>query len=418
MSARVDVIIAGAGPAGCATALACARRGLEVLLVDRARFPRDKPCGEGLLPTGVGALAELGLLAAVRRTSLPLDGVGFSVDDDGAPMAFAPFPDDTRAPAYGLGVRRLAFDALLVEAVRAQPSATVLEGVSASALLRNDDGSVAGLATDVGPIEARAVVAADGLRSRLRAALGLGLPPPRRDEGAGGRVGLRAHLRVGAPPFGTRVHVIVGRALEYYVTPLSTTEVQLAILGSRAAFARAALSASTFAAHVAEHPRLGPLFFARPPTGPSEDPLVGRPLGAGPFRQRVSAVVTDGALLVGDAAGYVDAITGEGIGAALRQGLAAGDTLTAAFAVAGRRSRAPLPAAALEPYARAHEAIVRDGDRLTELVLLLARHPWLARRAIASMARHPRILRRLLGVHAGAPLSSVPLRDWALLVAG
>jgi flavin-dependent dehydrogenase len=294
----------------------------------------------------------------------------------------------------------------------------VLEGVAARALLRRDDGAVYGLATDVGNIEARAVVAADGLRSRLRQALGLSRPPPRRDDGGRGRVGLRAHLRVGAPPFGPRVRVIVGRALEYYVTPLSPTEVQLSVLGSRAAFARAALSAATFAAHLAEHPRLGPLFFARPPTGPADEPLIGRALGAGPFRQRVARVVSDGALLVGDAAGYVDAITGEGIGAALRQGLAAGDALAAALAAAGRRSRAPIPAAALGGYARAHADIVRDGDRLTELVLTLARHPWLARRAIASLARRPRVLQHLLRVHAGAPLSTVPLRDWALLVAG
>ena len=409
MSAVVDVVIAGAGPAGCATALACARRGLEVLLIDRARFPRDKPCGEGLLPSGVAALAELGLLATVRRTALRLEGVGFSVDEPGAPFAFARFPEDD-APAYGLGVRRLAFDALLVESVRAQPTATVLESVAATTLLRHDDGAVAGLATDVGPIGARVVVAADGLRSPLRAALGLSHAPRRRqprDE----RIGLRAHLHVPSLPFGHAVRVIVGRALEYYVTPLSETQIQLAILGTRDAFTDAGLSATTFHQHLHAHPRLGPL------VADAAAP-VDRPLGAGPFRQRVRGVVTDGALLVGDAAGYVDAITGEGVGAALRQGLAAGDAIGKAIAAAGRRTRAPLDAAALAPYARAHDAIVRDGDRLTELVLLLARHPWLARRAIGSLARRPSVLQHLLRVHAGAPLSSVPLRDWALLIAG
>ena len=407
-SASVDVVIAGAGPAGCATALACARRGLEVLLVDRAHFPRDKPCGEGLLPSGVGALAQLGLLASVRRTALRLDGVGFAVDADGAPLAFAPFPaDDDRAPAYGLGVRRRDFDALLVDAVRAQPTATVLEGVGAHDLLRrDDDGAVTGIVTDVGPVAARAVVAADGLRSRLRDALGLA----RRARRHADRVGLRAHLRVPSLPFGPRVRIIVGRELEYYVTPLSASEVQLAILGTRDAFRRAALSASTFHEHLRAHPRLGPLFAGAE--------AIDRALGAGPFRQSVRGVVTEGGRLVGDAAGYVDAITGEGIGAALRQGLAAGDTLADAVALAGKKSRAPLGAAALAPYARAHEAIVRDGDRLTELVLLLARHPFLARRAIGSLARRPTVLQHLLRIHSGAPLSSVPLRDWALLVAG
>jgi flavin-dependent dehydrogenase len=407
MSAVVDVIIAGAGPAGCATALACARRGLEVLLVDRARFPRDKPCGEGLLPTGVAALAELGLLASVRRTAQRLDGVGFAIDADDGPLALAPFPaDDPAAPDYGLGVRRLTFDALLVDAVRAQATVTVLEGVAARELIRSD-GAVAGLATDVGPIAARVVVAADGLRSRLRDQLGLSRPPRRPVDG---RIGLRAHLRVAALPFGRDVRVLVGPALEYYLTPLSPTELQLAILGTPAAFAAAALSAATFHDHLLAHPRLGPLLAGAQP--------IDRPLGAGPFRQTVKAVVTDGALLAGDASGYIDAITGEGIGAALHHGLAAGDAIAAAIAAAGRRSRAPLSAAALAPYAQAHAALVRDGNRLTELVLMLARHPWLARRAIASLERRPALLQRLLRVQSGAPLSSVPLRDWARLVAG
>jgi flavin-dependent dehydrogenase len=410
MSAVVDVVIAGAGPAGCATALACARRGLEVLVLDRARFPRDKACGEGLLPTGVAALADLGLLATVRRTAQRLDGLGFAIDADDAPSAFARFPpDDPAAPDYGLGVRRLQFDALLVDAVRAQATATVLEGVSAHELVRHD-GAVAGLATDVGPISARVVVAADGLRSRLRDLLGLSRPPRRRADRVAGRIGLRAHLRVAALPFGSHVRILVGRALEYYLTPLSPTEVQLAVLGTPAAFTAVGLSATTFFDHLRAHPRLGPLFSGAQP--------LDRPLGAGPFRQCVKAVVTDGALLAGDASGYIDAITGEGIGAALRQGLAAGDAIADAIATASRKSRAPLSAAALAPYARAHAELIRDGNRLTELVLVLARHPWLARRAVASLERRPALLQRLLRVQSGAPLSSVPLRDWARLVAG
>ncbi|MDB4964786.1 MAG: monooxygenase, FAD-binding protein [Myxococcales bacterium] len=405
MNAAVDVVVAGGGPAGCATALACARHGLEVLLVDRARFPRDKACGEGLLPSGVAALAQLGLLAEVRRDAQRIEGLGFAIDADGGPAAFARFPDGGDEPAYGLGVRRLRFDAQLVAAVRAQPTATVLEGVDATALLRDASGAVDGLVTDVGPIRARAVVAADGLRSRLRELLGLQRPTAR---GGHDRVGLRGHLRVAALPFGASVRVLVGRDLEYYLTPVATDEVQLAILGTRRAFFRAALSAVSFAEHLREHPRLGPLLAGAT--------AIDRPLGAGPFRQRVARVFTDGALLVGDAAGYVDAITGEGIGAALRQGLAAGEVLATAVATAGRSSRAPLQAAALAPYAQAHAAITRDGDRLTELVLWLARHPRLARRAIASLSHRPQVMQRLLRVQAGAPLSSVPLLDWARLV--
>jgi menaquinone-9 beta-reductase len=415
MSAVVDVVVVGGGPGGCATALACARHGLEVLLLDRARFPRDKPCGEGLLPSGVGALAQLGLLADAARDAQRLEGVGFSIDTpdaavlDGAPTAYARFPDDGPEPAFGLGVRRLRFDALLVAAARAQPTVTVLEGVTATEPLR-DGGTVVGMATSVGPIRARLVVAADGLRSRLRRQLGLERPSPRRSRpGTDDRIGLRAHLRVRRLPFGPRVRVLVGPELEHYLTPIAPTEIQVALLGPRAAFVRAGLSAATFWPRLRAHPRLGPLFADAEP--------LDRPLGAGPFRQRVTHVVTDGALLVGDAAGYIDAITGEGMGAALRQGLAAGDVLAHAFAVAGRAHRAPLPAAALEPYARAHCALTRDPDRLTEIVLWLARHPRLARRAIASLSRRPALLQRLLHVQSGAPFSSVRWSDWARLLA-
>jgi flavin-dependent dehydrogenase len=410
MTAVTDVLIAGAGPAGCATAIICARRGLEVLLLDRARFPRDKACGEGLLPAGVGALARLGLLATVRRSAVPIDGVGFSIDDDDdddgdAVVAEAAFPDEV-PPAYGLGVRRREFDRTLLDAARAQPTVTVLEGTSAHSPLVAD-GQVVGLRTDVGPIRARAVVIADGLRSRLRTELGLWRQPP---VGEAERMGLRVHLRVPELPFGPRVRVLVGPELEHYLTPVGRDQLQVAVLGPRAAFAAAGLSATTFVDRLRAHRRLGPIVAAGEP--------LDRPLGAGPLRQRVRRVVTDGALLVGDAAGYVDAITGEGIGAALRQGIAAADTLATALAGSPRRAQGSVSAAALDSYARAHAAIVRDGDRLTEVVLLLVRRRWLARRALTALARRPRLLQQLLRVHAGAPLSSVPWSAWARLVAG
>lgn len=404
MNAATDVLIAGAGPAGCATAIACAKRGLEVLIVDRSRFPRDKACGEGLLPSGVGALAELGLLATVRRDATRLGGVGFQLDERNGATVEAAFSDADGLPSFGLGVRRLLFDAQLLDAARAYPTVTVLEEVDAHAPLRVHD-RVVGLETSVGAIRARAVVAADGLRSKLRTALGLAKSPRPHEQA---RVGLRVHLRVPSLPFGTRVRVLLGRRLEHYVTPVGPHEVQVAILGTRADFAAAKLSATTLVEHLGRHRILGALLDGAQ--------LLDRPLGAGPFHQRVRGVVTDGALLVGDAAGYVDAVTGEGIGAALRQGLAAGNTLAMALANAPRR--APITKAMLAPYARAHAAITRDADRLTKIILFLARHHDLARRAVRSLAERPALFERLLRVQAGAPLSSLPLGDWARLVAG
>src|SRR5439155_1084125 len=131
--------------------------------------------------------------------------------------------------------------------------------------------------TSVGPIHARAVVAADGLRSRLRELLQLERATPR---GAHDRIGLRAHLRVGALPFGAAVRILVGKTLEYYVTPVAADEVQVAILGTRAAFFRAELSAVSFFDHLAAHAQLGRLLAGAA--------AIDRPLGGGPFRQRVA----------------------------------------------------------------------------------------------------------------------------------
>jgi flavin-dependent dehydrogenase len=396
MSAIVDVAVVGGGPAGVAAALGCARRGLEVALLDRARFPRDKPCGEGLLPTAVSALHRLGVYSRVRPHAIPLEGIRFAVPS--GPEAAAHFCNAGGDPALGLGVTRRLLDAELVAAARAEPGVTVLEGVDARAPLVSG-ARVSGVQTTAGVIRSRVVIACDGLRSSFRLQLGLG-----RATRAPERIGLRAHFAVPSLPFGRSVWVLIGPALEYYVTPVGVAELQVAVLGPKRAFARVGLNAGTFGAHVLAAPALGPaLAGAR---------LLDRPLGAGPFAQRVRALAVDGALLAGDAAGYLDAITGEGVGLALDTGSAAANA--AADAIAGGDVRAT----ALAPYVRAHAAIVRDAERLTRVVLALSRSPFLARRAIGALHRSPRLFRTLLRVQAGAPLSSVPLTDWARLVAG
>jgi flavin-dependent dehydrogenase len=386
-TAWADVVVVGGGPAGVAVALGAARRGLEVVLVDRARFPRDKPCGEGLLPTAVTALARLGLLAEVRRHAYRIDGVRFIVP--GGPSAEHAFVDAAGAPAYGLGAQRRALDALLLDAARAEPGVTVLEGVEAVGVVRRGDGAVCGLTTTLGPIGARVVVGADGLRSRVRALIGLDAQSP-----SPSRLGLRLHFDLGDGPELPRcVRVLVAPDVEYYLTPVARRRLQVAVLGSQRAFARIGLSAASVRAHV--QGQIEGLDGARAVA-------VDRPLGAGPLRQRTRGVVRDGALLCGDAAGYVDAITGEGIGLALAGGLAAAEALAAAAQL--HAGREPLPARALAGYARAHRALVRDADRLTALVLACAARPWLARRAVAVLDRHPALFAHLLAVQAGGRL--------------
>jgi flavin-dependent dehydrogenase len=194
------------------------------------------------------------------------------------------------------------------------------------------------------------------------------------------------------------VQVLLDDAVELYLTPVARDRLQVAMLGAQlpgAAHFHEAVRQQLAAAQVAVD--LEPL---------------DRPLGAGPFEQHTRAVVTDGALLCGDAAGYVDAITGEGVGLALQEGLAAGRVLSAALD-GGQATRARL-----RPYAAAHRRIVRDADRLTRLTLFLVDHPRLARRAIAALARHPSLFARLLSVQSGAPLASVGAFDWMRLLTG
>jgi flavin-dependent dehydrogenase len=204
------------------------------------------------------------------------------------------------------------------------------------------------------------------------------------------------------------VRVLVEPDLEHYLTPVGPDELQVAVLGTSRAFAAARISPARFVDHLREHPHLGPRLRGAEPTD--------KPLGAGPFRQRARAVAIDGALLVGDAAGYVDAITGEGVGLALQTGRAAGDAIGAELV---RGSATPLVGArAIGAYTRAHRQIVRDAERLTQVVLLLARFPWLARRAVSALAASPLLFEKLLRVQAGAPLASVGMSGWVRLAAG
>src|ERR1019366_4058807 len=189
---ETEAVVVGAGPSGATAALLLARGGHEVVLVDRARFPRDKACGEGLMPPGVEALRRLGLYERVLETGArPLRGITYRLAK-GGPGVHLPFPipPDGGAPE-GLGIRRTSFDEALVDAVRRQPHATVGEGERVTGLIRDAAERVVGVATTAGEIRARIVIGADGLHSQVRAWAGLRARPQTRL-----RYGLAGHWRV------------------------------------------------------------------------------------------------------------------------------------------------------------------------------------------------------------------------------
>jgi flavin-dependent dehydrogenase len=389
---RAEVVVVGAGPSGAATALLLARHGHDVVVVDRARFPRDKACGEGLLPPGVNVVQRLGLLDKVLATGArPLLGVAYR-HSLGGPAAHASFPSPPAGEfAWGLGVRRTTFDAVLVNALRDESHVTLREGEQVTGLVRNALGVVCGVATDTDQISARAVIAADGLHSRLRSWAGLTSPAP-----AQARYGLAGHWRIDVRER-REIVVTLGGDREWYEAPVAPDLLLVSVLAGRS---RPPVTRRTYAAAARSDV-----------PGIASAQLVSGPLGAAQFLQRARTVADGGVFLVGDAAGYDDPTTGEGlaIGLLLAEALAQHiDDL-----LCGRVSSA---SAALR-YRADHHRLWRDRRRLTRLALLMARNSWLSRRAIARAAVEPRTLAKLLAINCGyRTFAELSPRDWISLL--
>src|SRR5580704_17941245 len=185
---EADVIVVGAGPAGSATASYLARAGVDVLLLEKAQFPREKVCGDGLTPRGVKALVSMGVPIGeqdgwVRNKGLRIIGGGVRLE--------LPWPELSSYPGYGLVRSRLDFDETLARTAQ-KAGARLLEGVTVTGPVLDDSGRMVGVTarpTDSrgGPggrppelaeperqYGARVVVAADGNSSRLSLAMGLG----------------------------------------------------------------------------------------------------------------------------------------------------------------------------------------------------------------------------------------------------
>jgi len=338
-----DLLIVGGGPAGLATAIRARLAGMSAAVLDRARPPIDKACGEGLMPDAVARLWEIG----VEPRGIPFRGIRYF---DAGKVAEGIFPQ-----AGGLGVRRTELHEALVR--RAEETGVDLRwGVKAEGLGKE------GVETDQGLVQARWIVGADGLRSRVRQWAGLdGGEAPLR------RFGVRRHFAVS--PWSDFVEVYWGPGCEAYVTPVTPDQVGVAFLwsGCKADFDDLLETLPDLKARLAGAP------------------VASRDRGTGPLRQRARAVRRGNVALVGDAAGYFDAITGEGMAVAFHESAALVEAL-----VAGDLGR----------YAATHRAINRLPDFMTGLVLALESRPRLRARAVRALAAEPALFSRLLGIHA------------------
>jgi flavin-dependent dehydrogenase len=377
-----DVLIVGGGPAGSSLGFNLARAGIRVTVLDRARFPRSKPCAEYLSPQASRILAAMGVLDAVERSgAAQLAGMtirapsGECVVGEFAGCSIKGFRD------RGLSVRREILDAILLDGARAA-GAEVREGVHVVDLAADAAGRVRGVRTASGEtLQGGLVVGADGLRSIVARRLGVSHAArwPR-------RYALVTHYR-GVAGLGQCGEMHVERSGYVGIADVGDGLTTVALVVPRRLAAGFAMGREEFLDRwLAARPQLAPRFAAAT--------RVSRVVATGPFASRARRAFAHGAALVGDAADFFDPFTGEGIYAALR-----GGELLAPFVIQSLGAATDRHAAsALAAYDRARRREF-GGKWIVEWIIgAVVGSPWLMNRAARVLAARKDMADLLVGV--------------------
>ncbi len=319
----LDVLIVGAGPAGSVAGTILARAGARVRIVDRATFPRDKLCGDTINPGTLARLRALDLAAGIEQCGLPVEGMNVTGGDGRTIQGRYP------RGLSGRALTRRDLDWLLLQ--QATSAGCQFEpGVAVRRALFDDrpgpasvGGAVVGSGRRELSIPARVTIAADGRHSTIAFGLGLAQHPPRPRRWAIGAYfenflpGSVGPLTVG------EMHVRRGHYIGVAPVPGSLTNVCLvkpSFAGDTALSDPAAALKNSLAGDPMLRERAAG---AR---------LIGSPIVLGPLAVDVRDAAIDGLLLAGDAAGFIDPMTGDGLRFAICGGELAADAALRALA--------------------------------------------------------------------------------------
>lgn len=370
-----DVVIAGAGPAGSALALELARRGCQVLLFDRAQFPREKLCGDFLNPRCVALLEELGAAEAVRKKARAVERMRVVCAHGGE--FTAPYPEGRAA----LAIRRSELDALLAAKAASTPGVEFLEGVRAEDLVF-EDGRVCGIRVRLpsgssAALRARVTVGAEGRNSVVAHRLGLIRKHARHRKTA---LGARYEL---APPEAGAAEVFLARrayAIVNYL-PDGTANVSIVADHEEVRSGQEVLD-ETWRRLAAPFPELGRRLSEARQAAPVR--------ALGPLAQRAERAWFPGGALVGDAAGFYDPFTGEGVCAAFEAARLAAPVIVQALANGDWR--------ALSEYERLRRKALAGRFGLQRALQAVIQRERVARMFVEALAGVPAAAAWLLGL--------------------